>query len=175
VNNITYPNIETLLERHDADLDAAEAHGIATGMLCLDERIAASAWLNELFQQHPELSEAENTQLIALFERTRALLMADSFEFDLFLPDDDTLLSQQLDALSNWCRGFLFGVGYGHASAIWPGDSGEILKDVIEFTKLDTQTHAEGDEQALMEINEYLRAAVLLLRDDLRGNDGQLH
>jgi uncharacterized protein len=175
VNNITYPDIESLLERHDADLDAAEAHGIATGMLCLDERIAVNAWLSELFQQNPALSGSEMNLLTALFAKTRELLLADSFEFDLFLPDDDAPLSHQLEALSNWCQGFLFGIGYGHSSATWPGDSGEILKDVIEFTKLDTQAHAEGDEEAFMEINEYLRAAVLLLRDDLRGNHGQLH
>lgn len=175
MNNITYPDIESLLNAHNADMDAAEAHGIATGMLCLDERITASAWMNELFQQHPELSTSERDALTTLFTLTRTALLADNFEFDLFLPDDEALLSQQLEALSNWCRGFLFGVGFSASQATWPGDSGEILKDFIEFTKLDTQAYAEGDEQAFMEINEYCRAAVMLLRDDLRGSNHQLH
>ncbi len=173
MNNITYPDLERLLKRHDADLDAAEAHGIATGMLCLDGRIAADTWLNELFQHNPALTDAELDLLLALFERTRACLLSLDFEFDLFLPDDEALLSQQLEALSNWCRGFLFGVGFSsaQAQASWPGDSGEILKDFIEFTKLDTHAYSEGDEQAFMEIHEYCRAAIMLLKDDLQGTN----
>jgi uncharacterized protein len=171
LNNLTYSDIQSLLERHDADLDAAEAQGIATGMLCLDERIAPDAWLQSLFQQSPALSDLDLRLLTTLFQKTRALLLADAFEFDLFLPDDETMLSQQIEALRNWCRGFLFGVGTGSARAIWPGDSGEILKDIIEFTKIDIQAYSEGDERALMEIHEYCRAAVMLFRDDLRGNN----
>lgn len=172
---MTYQIIDSILERHAADTDAAEAHGIATGMLCVDERVAGSTWVNELFEQNPELSNSEMDALVGVFERTRKLLGSDGFEFDLFLPDDDAMLMQQVDALRSWCQGFLFGIGYGYSSAIWPGDSGEILKDVVEFTKLETGAHTEEDEQAFTEINEYLRAAVLLLRDDLRGNSRQLH
>ncbi|NOT84219.1 MAG: UPF0149 family protein [Methylococcaceae bacterium] len=172
---MTYPDIQALLERHDADLGAAEAQGIATGMLCLDERIDANLWLKELFQHSPELSEVEQQLLTGLFKKTHALLGSSTFEFDLFLPDDTAILSQQAEALSNWCRGFLFGIGYGSAKATWPGDSGEILKDLIEFTKLDTQTEGEEDARALMEIHEYCRAAIMLLRDDLRGNNSQCH
>ena len=175
MDNITYPEIATLLERHNADMDAAEAHGIATGMLCLDDRIAQDAWYNELFQVTPDLSESELSLLHAFFEQTRAILVSDEFEFDLFVPDAGAILSQQLVALRNWCSGFLFGVGYNHSSTHWPGDSGEILKDIIEFTKVDTETTSDEDEHAFMEITEYLRAAVLLLRDDIRGNESQLH
>jgi uncharacterized protein YgfB (UPF0149 family) len=175
VNNITYPDLARLLIRHDADLDAAEAHGIATGMLCLDGRIAADTWLSELFQHSPALAGVERDVLFALFERTRECLLSLGFEFDLFLPDDEALLSQQLEALSNWCRGFLFGLGFSSASAqaSWPGDSGEILKDFIELTKLDTHAYTEGDEQAFMEIHEYCRAAIMLLKDDLHGTNHQ--
>ncbi|MEQ1638792.1 MAG: UPF0149 family protein [Methylococcales bacterium] len=175
MNTITYPDIEALLIRHDADLDAAEAHGILTGMLSLDERIDPSLWLKELLQQNPELSETESDLLVGLFKKTCALLNSSAFEFDLFLPDDDVELSKQAEALSNWCRGFLFGVGHASSKAIWPGDSGEILKDFIEFTKMDTRIQAEEDEHALMEIHEYCRAAVMLLRDDLRADSSQSH
>lgn len=175
MNNFTYAEIESLLETHDADVDAAEAQGIATGLLCLDDRSAGDSWLKVLFQHPPNLSAFEYNLLITLYKKTHDALIADTFEFDLFLPDDEAMLSEQLIALCNWCRGFLFGVGSGSTNATWPGDSGEILKDIIEITKLDTQTYAEGDEQDLMEIHEYLRAAVMLFRDDLRGNHVGLH
>lgn len=177
MNNFTYAEIESLLETHDADVDAAEAQGIATGMLCLDDRSMADVWINTLFQHAPNLSTAEHDLLIQLHKQTHAALIADTFEFDLLLPDDEVMLSIQLTALCNWCRGFLFGIGSGSSAtnATWPGDSGEIIKDIIEMTKLDTQTFAEGDEQDLMEIHEYLRAAVMLFRDDLRSNHAELY
>lgn len=175
MNSLTYPDIEQLLAAHDADVGAAEAHGMAVGMLCLAQAIDSDIWLNELFQFPPQLSEPELQLLNALFQGTQAALSAEDFEFDLFLPSDDSMLSQQLEAFSNWCRGFLFGIGYGRTDSNWPGDSGDILKDLIEFTKLDTQAYSEGDEQALTELHEYCRAAILLLRDDLRANNQQHH
>ena len=175
MNNISYTDFEKLLNQHDADVDCAEAHGIATGMLCLDERITSAGWMQELFQIQPEFADHEIKLLQQLFEQARSDLRSDSFEFDLFLPEDDAQLSEQLEALRNWCLGFLFGLGYAQSGANWPGDSGEILKDVVEFTKLDSNAQSEEDEQAMVEIQEYLRAAVLLLRDDLRGNTAELH
>ncbi len=175
MENTIYQIIDDLLERYDADANAAEAHGIATGMLCVDEGGDSRVWLDELFESAPDLPKQDAAVLHRLFENTRQLLGADSFEFDLFLPDDDTMLKQQVDALRSWCQGFLFGIGYRYTGSAWPGDSGEILKDIVEFTKLDTNVYDEEDEQAFAEINEYLRAAILLLRDDLRGNRRQLH
>ncbi len=171
-----YSSIDEILVRHDAEVNAAEAHGIATGMLCIDERLDATQWAKELFQANTEVSPEEYALLDGLFKKTCQVLSSDSFEFDLLLPDDeDTLLTEQAEALCHWCQGFLFGIGYGHSASTWPGNSGEILKDVVEFTKIDTQVHDEEDEQALVEIIEYLRAAVLLLRDDLRGDAAQTH
>ncbi len=173
--SMIYQLIDTILERHDADVDAAEAHGIAIGMLCVDERVQWTDWFSELFKATPDLSALELDALEDMFEKTRTLLNADSFEFQLFLPDDESMLMQQVEALRSWCEGFLLGIGYRYTSSVWPGDSGEILKDIVEFTKLDSKAIDEEDEQAFTEINEYLRAAILLLRDDLRGNRRNLH
>jgi uncharacterized protein YgfB (UPF0149 family) len=45
----------------------------------------------------------------------------------------------------------------------------DILKDITEFTKLDADDEDNNEENitALMELTEYLRTAVLLLRDEL--------
>ena len=121
LETMTYQTIDAILARHDADSDAAEAHGIATGMLCVDERVAANTWLDELFKQASELSDEETKALLGLYERTRQLLGSDDVVFDLFLPDDeDAMLMQQAEALCSWCHGFLFGIGYGYSSATWP-------------------------------------------------------
>jgi uncharacterized protein len=73
-------------------------------------------------------------------------------------------------ALSDWCQGFLWGIGHAqNTSAQWSKEMGGILKDMVEFTKLDTEIEEDNDEdeEALIQIHEYLRAAVLIIRDEL--------
>ena len=91
-------------------------------------------------------------------------------EFELFLPDeDDAALIERVDGLRQWCKGFLFGVGFANTRTQFSPQTQEILKDVAEMTKLDTDTDIEFDDDAendFMQLTEYLRAAVLALRDD---------
>jgi uncharacterized protein YgfB (UPF0149 family) len=164
---MSYNACNAIIIQSDAELSAAEAHGMATGMLCVNEQTDSASWLTELFQNSNAVLDENEYVLVRLFEETRRLLGSDEFDFDLFLPDDDALLIEQVDALRNWCRGFLLGVSSGGAASNWSKEAREILKDIAEFTKLDVDAKGEEDEQAFMEITEYLRSAVLLLRDEL--------
>lgn len=173
---MVYQIINTILERNDADVSAAEAHGMATGILCVNGQAESAHWLKELFKDDTDLSDEDRATLMKLFEQTRTLLVSEAFEFDLFLPDDDVLLHERVQALSRWCQGFLFGIGSVYTAKGWPNDVSEILKDITEFTKLDEEAEGEEDENAYMEVTEYLRSAVLLLRDELNANtDGTVH
>ena len=164
---MTYKACNAIIVQSDAELSAAEAHGMATGMLCVDEQAESASWLVELLDDSSSVPEENKNVLVRLFEETRRLLASDEFEFDLFLPEDDASLIEQVEALKNWCRGFLFGVSSGTSAANFPKDAREILKDIVEFTKLDANAEGDEDERAYMEITEYLRSAVLLLRDEL--------
>jgi len=182
---MAYLTISKIFQKNDADATASEAHGLATGMLCIDSQIEAVNWLTELFPAETVLLDEDKTVLFGLFEQTRKLLSEedDSFRYDLFLPADDESLSEQLNAICRWCEGFLFGIGYTRSTADWPGDSGEIMKDIVEFTKMDTDVDDDLDEEekdehegALIEIQEYLRAAVMMIKDQLSEvSNGQTH
>lgn len=164
---MTYQVINTIVVRSDAELSAAEAHGMAAGMLCANEQAQSAEWLTELFRHAAPAADEGLSTLVHLFEETRSLLANDEFEFDLLLPDDETLLGEQVEALTYWCRGFLFGVGFTHTASDLSKEATEILKDIAEFTKLDTDAEGEEDESDFMEITEYMRSAVLLLRSEL--------
>ena len=168
---MAYPIINAILVKNAADFDAAEAHGMATGLLCANGKISANYWLTELLNNESPIIDEQKSALLRLFEETRGLLAGnDDFEFNLFLPDDDDVpLTEQIAALKNWCQGFLFGVGSAATNVSYSRDAHEILKDIAEFTKLDTEVEDESEEDqiALMELTEYLRSAVLLLRDEL--------
>lgn len=163
---MTYTAIDTIFRHHGGALNAAEAHGIATGMLCVDLRGDVTAWLQEVVRDAEALDDEPRNLLSGLFENARRLLQEDDYRFDLFLPDEDAELQQRAEALRDWCQGFLFGIGYTRSNGDWPGECGEILRDIVEFTRLDTEAEGEEDENALMQIQEYIRTAVLLLRHE---------
>jgi len=133
-----YSTVNSLLQTTHPDLNAAEAHGIAAGMLCVNGQTTFAYWLNELLDQDQTLSVEASQLLGRLFEETRRLLASEEFEFTLLLPDDDELLSDRVLALKNWCQGFLFGTGCGQISRRLSKDAQDILKDISEFTKLDS-------------------------------------
>ncbi len=171
---MAYQTINKIFQRNESDLTSAEAHGLATGMLCIENKMEASGWISQLLEDDMDLLDEDKTTLISLFEQTRKLLSGedDGFRFDLFLPGDDEPLTEQLEAIRSWCEGFLFGIGYSRSESTWPGDTGEIIKDIVEFTKLDseidediTQDEIDELEGALIEIQEYLRVAVMMIRD----------
>ncbi len=168
---MSYQVINKIVVQSDAELTAAQAHGMATGMLCANDSAQSAEWLSELFRHAQPPADENRTALTHLFEETQSLLNSDDFEFDLLLPGDDALLSEQLEALTHWCRGFLLGVGFSQNAADWSRDVSDILKDIIEFTKLDTEAEGEEDENDFMEITEYMRSAVLLLRSELNKQD----
>ena len=103
------------------------------------------------------------------------MLASDEFAFALLLPDDDFPLSEQIEALRQWCQGFLFGIGSTYSAtgstANWSEEIREAVKDITEFTKLDTETEDEDAEHDFMEITEYLKAAVIFLRTELNSAD----
>jgi len=166
---MAYQTINNIFQKNESDLTAAEAHGLATGMLCIENQIEMGNWLSQLLPDDIVLVDEDKTVLVSLFEQTRKLLNDedDGFRYDLFLPGDDEALSVQLEGLRSWCEGFLFGVGYTRSASDWPGETGEIMKDIVEFTKLDAHVdeQMDEDESALIEIQEYLRVAVMMIKE----------
>jgi len=172
---MAYQLLSSIFQRYDSDLSVAQAHGMATAMLCVDGHSDAINWLNEIFDVQDQPIEEDKVLIINLFEQTRKLLNPDAdeslFEFDLFLPENVDL-SEQAITLANWCEGFLWGIGYSQSKADWQEETDGILRDMVAFTKLDNDIEEDNDddEAAFIQIHEYLRAAVLIIRDELNFN-----
>ena len=161
--------IDAILVQYDAELTAAEAHGMASGLLAVNGKFSNENWLNELLQNTQPVNNEHKVELLGLFDDTQDVLLDDEFEFELFLPEDDeSNLIERVDALRQWCKGFLFGIGFANKATKFSQQTQEILKDVAEITKLDAEIELEDEEAEndFMELTEYLRAAVLSLRDE---------
>ena len=89
----------------------------------------------------------------------------------LLLPEDVVVDSARLSAVRDWCQGFLFGFGLAGQSitAELSSQTRELLNDFTEFTRLDTDDvdNNEANQAALIEIEEYIREGVMVIRDEL--------
>lgn len=186
------PSGPTLLPDHDAiaaaivrlglGVDAAELHGSLCGYLSGGGTGTRADWLDRLALDpgagHPHGADIGAARpapdpLDALYLTSVQQLADPEFGFELLLPDDDAPLARRADALVGWCRGFLG--GFGLAAAATPPlseDAAEALQDLgrIAASNLgyaDSDVDADdSDEDALEEVAEFVRIAVLLLHGD---------
>ncbi len=100
----------------------------------------------------------------------------DSFGFDLLLPADSATLPARTMALSEWCGGFLYGLALGglREGVDLPETVRDVMRDFYEISHAGFSCEAldEADEVAFMEITEYVRISVLLLREELQPAPG---
>lgn len=174
---MSYRIIDRIVTTYEPESSASEAHGIASGMLCLHPDQECLGWLQTVFEEIHSLSHEDVALLHGLFEQTKALLSGSDCSFDLFLPDEEASLQEQVEAISKWCQGFLFGIGAANSSSEWPQETQEIIKDIVEISKVSIEDDDPGQENDLMELQEYLRVAVMLLQqgNDNQNNNGQKH
>ncbi|EKU26315.1 hypothetical protein XTG29_00555 [Xanthomonas translucens pv. graminis ART-Xtg29] len=104
-----------------------------------------------------------------LREASAAQLEDRDFAFDLVLADAGAPLSERADALFDWCRGFLGGFGLAAGAKPPLSEEGEeSLQDLARLAQASTDDFdsADEDEDALAEIEEFVRVAALLLHSD---------
>ena len=166
---LSHAELAAVLARLRLGLGASELHGSLVGYLCARGKAAENAWPVAL-----ELDGAEDDFGDEIFTRLyrtcREQLDDEDLGFEPLLPDDSQPLAERGDALVEWCRGFLGGVGLaGHAGGdALSADANEILGDfgAIAGSRFDYDDD-DGDETALVEVLEFIRVGVLLLHDEM--------
>jgi hypothetical protein len=168
-----YARFEQALESIGLDQGASETHGVLCGLVCAGTSQAHVEWIGQLFSDRPsdDLLVREARQMLGqLYLASRQQIEDEGLEFTLLLPQDDMPLEQRVRALVNWCEGYLYGLGMAGVSELQLiGDAKEALSDISEFTRLDLDAVEEGEsyEAAYMELQEFLRVATLLIREEL--------
>ncbi len=175
---ISYQMVNTRLHTVDASTDAAEAHGILCGLICVDSSKALNAWLSHVLgDQDPRDATVQQTQrlLMDLRDKTSHEFTSGDFDLDLLLLDDEAPLSNRIECLSEWCQGFMFGLniaGMMDLTKLSP-EAQEISQDITEFAKAayDQDEDQEVSEHSYTEIIEYIRIGALVIYEDLNHND----
>ncbi len=176
------PDFEHTLAIAQGNLEApelAECHGVACGLLCRLPESSLDAYIGVLDML--ELISAPGTglkmSLEELLNATSVQLADEDMGLSLWLPDDDEILEERTMALSQWCSGFLAGLGSSENDSLqaMSSDATEALADLQQIAKTEVADtkESEEDENAYAEIVEYIRVVTLMIREDLRGPEGQ--
>ena len=94
--------------------------------------------------------------------------------FSLVLPDDEFILTQRVEALGFWVRGFLEGLALAAKGQLGSSDKDiqELLRDLVAISQIDDQADdSEGAEKEINEIIEYVRIGIVTIFSEFNGND----
>ena len=148
---------------------AAELHGGLSGWLAGGGEDSAN-WTAHVFADASLPAPDPAGALAALRQATSAQLEDRDFAFELLLAEDGAEPSARADALFEWCRAFLgsFGMASGGQRPSLSEEGEEALRDLANLAQASSEDFdsSDEDEDALAEIEEFVRVAVLLLHSD---------
>lgn len=163
-----YAELTAELQGLEAGLDPCELHGSLCGYLSGGGSHDRQGWFAQVMADPLLSPPASDGALDQLYLASTRQLDSPDFEFELLLPEEIHPVSERGDGLVAWCRGFLG--GFGLASGAKPPlseESEEALGDIARIASSDlSYEDPEADEDALAEVAEFIRVAVLLLHSD---------
>ncbi len=173
-SSLDYERVERQMASADIESSGAEVHGILCGLICTGREDARARWFSELFndEQSTDLLVREcAASLEVLHNETLAAVQGPGLGFTPFLPDDEKPLKLRAQAVADWCQGFLYGVGVAGLTAghQFSSETQEALNSLSEITRLDLDQldSGEEDEEALMEVTEFIWVAAMLVHGEM--------
>jgi len=136
----------------------SELHGLLTGIVCVTEAPTREQWSQILTTLNvPELSEDALTLLTDEAEDVIHALSEDELDYLPMLPDDDHLLQERVQALSDWCAGVV--LGFGLASGHIRPDELELIENLqdIAAVEFEDSDNDEEGESSYEELYEFVR------------------
>ncbi|RUO69875.1 YecA family protein [Pseudidiomarina sediminum] len=170
-----YDRLTELFERSGLLSNAAEIHGLLTGMVAGGASIEGEQWLlllSDLINDGQSLPPAVRETIKELAAESCASLHDPDLGFQLELPSDHAPLQERLQALTAWVQSFLVGFGVNQTNlAGLSEDLREAIDDMVEIAKLDLEVDDDEEaERAYFEIVEYLRISAMLCFNELGKN-----
>ncbi len=171
MDRLTFEELEEKMVLVAGEPGVAESHGALSGMLCSAAECSdAVGWFRQVFPD-ARLEEEQVDMMMRLHRETRAGLVDDCFVFSPLLPDDSRPIEQRVEALGEWCQGFMLGLSVGGLPSTdeLSADAREVLQDLAEMGQVDSYQLEgnEQDERSYTELVEYLRTGVLLLHAEM--------
>lgn len=176
-NELSFEKVANELLANKVACDPSELHGILCGMVAGGMNLDNQDWINSLsdFVHAGEKFSSEIEALILqLYEISCSQFLDGEFSFSLLLPEDHAPIAERAQSLILWVQGFLLGFGVQKESQ--QSISDEIKEAIVDFSEIAKMEHemdeSEESEQALFEVEEYVRISVMLCFSEL-GKTGE--
>jgi hypothetical protein len=177
--DVEHDQLEAALRQCGATWNASQAHGFLCGRIAVRGTGARSGWLDHI-TTGVEKDKAQGGEcaatLEALFTITWRQLAERQSQFVPLLPDDGSPATERAEALAHWCEGYLHGLVSGpHPEVLRTQLATEplsdIIKDMLEITRatVDDDHDDDDNEEAYVELVEYIRVAAQLAFEELAG------
>ena len=171
-NSLNFSDFQKALNNQEAVLHVSEIHGVITGLICGGfqfERNDYDAIINDMFNNGVALDREVQSAIEQLYANIWQFLLDDSYGFQPLLPDDEEAIEDRSHALSLWVQGFNLGFGIVQSKqSTYSDDVKEVLGDFSEIANLATDVDEdEENEQALFEIQEYIKVSALMIFAEL--------
>ena len=177
--DLDHDELDATLRRCGATWNASQAHGFLCSRIAIRGTGALAPWLDQLLAgagKDDAMRGECSTALESLFHITWRQLAERQSHFVPLLPEDERPAAERADALAHWCEGFLHGLVSGpHPEALRARLATEplsdIIRDMLEITRAtaDEETDEESNEDAYVELVEYIRVAAQLAFEELAG------
>ncbi len=176
-SDVDHDMLNDALQRCGANWTAAQTHGLLSSRLA----VAGTRGVPESLGQVLEGSDSAvalrkecEDMLATLWQSTHKAFSERLSAFEPLLPDNNDAVVTRTEALAHWCEGYLHGlVSAEHDAAIKDRLAAEpladIIKDMLQITRAtaDGVADDESDDDAYIEIVEYLRVAAQLFYEEL--------
>ena len=172
-----WDSLSALLESYHSAYGLSEIQGLCLGVICTGRHKDIGYWqiqLEKTLLDDPDILVNALPQegvdwLKKLLTHCFQALTHPHFELDLCLPDDTVPIETRLQAVSDWCKGFIFGLGLGGPDvSIWSQPNiKEALEDIAQIQKIDTQpAENQESEKDYIELVEYLKIATFVIFEE---------
>ncbi len=176
--NLTHVEVQNVLRSALPGVDASDLHGSLSGFLCGGGDVGADDWLDALHIDVDGADAVRNEALQRFYRECRAQFADTPASVDPLLPVESAGVNLRGDALVEWCRGFLGGIGLSGVLArpSVTSEAEDIIKDfgVIAASQLQYSGTAE-DDKVLEDILAFVRIGVAALHRELSRSKGAVH
>jgi uncharacterized protein len=168
----TRASIDQVLNAEPQESDSDQPAPDAAHSLSLGDQTTPH-WLCIVLSEHDlELPDATEEELEGFARATLRQLALEDMRLELLLPDDMRDLAERAAGLTDWCSGFLGGVGLAGFNQVklLSKDGREGLRDLerIARTEVELDEDEDGNENALMELCEFAKVTALMLMTEIQ-------
>lgn len=174
---MNFEQIKNNLLKLGSESSPSEAHGTLCGLLCAKEDIDVQQWLTVTLDVTVEdstasdlLAQQARESLTDFFSVTVTALADNNLSFYPLLPPGENEFIR-LEAIGQWAQGYLMGLSLGGIKNF--SDFAEEVTEFVEAMASISNAYDydlagdESDEEAIIELVEFIRIGVLLMNEEM--------